>query len=471
MPQTVLIVEDNTQFRSALADSLRDAGFEVLQAETTKRAMHLFLNGTPDLVLLDLGIDGADGMQLLHTMKSTRGAIPVIIVSGRTHINDAIDAFKAGAWDYVTKPIPSLDVFINTLHNCLAQSNLNKRVQETQEHLYRLVQNLPVIIFIINRNLEFEFLNQTTEQILGYSPREIQDAPRAFLKYIVPEDRHLFLDGLKHALSPKAGEFRLEFRFMHKKGYQIHLQAQSIAYPKNFAGVPDRIEGMIRDVTRNVYMEKILLHNEKLNMLRTITEEVAHEIRNPLVSLGGFARQLRARYPGAMETAVILDECTRLERLVQRVSAYLEPFPVSLTACALPAAMAFIMRLLASRAERSSVVCSVELDDLAPVLADQELLHRILIYLVGHGLGAVRPHGSMRVTGVELNSMIHMELYFSPVQNVETDGNRLFMPFEDEESNLATCYRLVERLSGHLEMQPTIDTIRVLLYLPKYVSE
>ena len=53
------------------------------------------------------------------------------------------------------------DIFINSLRNCLDQSRLRRHIQETQQHLYMLVQNLPVIIFIINRHLEFEFLSQT----------------------------------------------------------------------------------------------------------------------------------------------------------------------------------------------------------------------------------------------------------------------------------------------------------------------
>jgi two-component system, NtrC family, sensor histidine kinase HydH len=156
---------------------------------------------------------------------------------------------------------------------------------------------------------------------------------------------------------------------------------------------------MIMDMTRNSYMDKLLLQNEKLNMLRTMTEEVAHEIRNPLVSLGGFARQLRSRYPEAVETKVILEECSRLERLLQRINAYLEPIDVSLTRCFLPPTVNFVMSLLSSRLEHKSITCDIDLDDsLAPVLADQEFLHRIFIYLIGHGADIVEDCGSIRIT-------------------------------------------------------------------------
>ena len=120
-------------------------------------------------------------------MKSMRGTVPVIVFSERTSVTDAVSAFKAGAWDYVTTPVANMDIFINSLRNCLDQSRLRRHIQETQQHLYMLVQNLPVIIFIINRHLEFEFLSQTTNQLLGYTHQEILHSPKSFLRRIPSE--------------------------------------------------------------------------------------------------------------------------------------------------------------------------------------------------------------------------------------------------------------------------------------------
>ena len=455
MPESILIIEDDAAFRASLAGFLEDAGFAVREAANPARAMEVLTGGHPDLILLDLGIPGG-GLDLLGRLKAAAPATPVVIVSGRTHIDAAIEAFRAGAWDYVTKPIASMDVFLNAVRNCLSQSRLTRRVRDSQEHLYRLIQHLPVIIFSLNRGMEFEFLNQTTEDILGYSPQEIQESPRRFLKCIVPEDRKMFLDALKRGLEAGAVEFRLEFRFLHKKGYEVTLRVQSIVVPGRDGGPPDRVEGMIQDVTRNSYMNKVLLQNERLNMLRSMTEEVAHEIRNPLVSLGGFARQLRSRFPDARETEVIMEECNRLERLVQRIGAYLEPLDVSLTACFVPATLDFVMHLLSIRLEQKGITCRLDMDnDLPPVLADQEFLHHIFIYLIGHGADAVARSGLIRIKAAVSGGMVRVTLTMSPVQSVPVDSYRLFMPFEDEEVNLAMCSRMVERIGGHLLLDRT----------------
>lgn len=470
MPQPILIVEDDAAVRLSLADCLGDVGFTVLEAGDAHQALQLFTRRHPDLVLLDLGLAGADGMDVLRRMKELRPETPIIIVSGRTHINDAIEAFKAGAWDYVTKPIPSLDVFINAVRNCLTQTRLHLQVRQTQTHLYQLIQNLPVIIFIMNSHLEFEFLNQTTTEILGYSPQEIQESPKPFMKNIVPEDRKKFSDALRQCLGSAGHPFKLEFRFMHKKGYLITLQAQSISPHLEDEGArPDRVEGMITDVTRNSYLDKILLQNEKLNMLRTMTEEVAHEIRNPLVSLGGFARQLRSRYPEAIEAEVVLEECSRLERLVQRITAYLEPITVNLTRCDLTSSLAFIVRLLSSRLERKDIAVNLDTPEaIPPVHADQEFIHRIFIYLLGHGIDLVEREGKVTVTTSQSENLVHATVHVQPVTTMKTTPDRLLMPFEDDDRNLATCYRLVERLGGHLSLEHQDSGVWFTVSFPQY---
>lgn len=471
MPQSILIIEDDAPLRAELARGLESAGYAVHQAADAQPALRLFRELAPDLTLLDLGIAGDTGLELLRDMKLERPGSPVIIVSAHTHISFAIEAFKAGAWDYVVKPIASMDVFMNGLRNCLAQSGLHKRVRDTQDHLLRLVQKLPVIIFIMNADLRFEFLNQTTEQILGYAARDILRSPRLFLRRIASEDRRPFLDALKKCLRPQAPELHLDFRFRHRKGYDVSLSVRSIASPPARGGSGPVVEGMILDTTRNSYMDKLLLQNEKLNMLRAMTEEVAHEIRNPLVSLGGFARQLRSRYPEATETRVILEECGRLERLLQRITAYLEPLGASLTCCRLEPTLDFILRLLASRLERKSVTCRIDLDDnLPPVLADQEILHRIFIYLIGHGADIIQDSGLIRIAASESAALVHVVLAMTPVGRPSAGQDRLIMPFEDSEMNLAMCLRLVERMGGHLHMEQSPAQTRLTVSMPKCLA-
>ena len=469
MPRSILIVSGEHTLRQSLARNLAEADCAAHEAETASRALHLADKVDPDLLLLDLDIPDSQGMGLLRALNARRPATPIVVVSGQTDIECAIEAFRSGACDFALKSLLDMDALVHRLLDILARSGPKQPLRGTQEHLFRLIHKLPVVIFIINRDLEFEFLNQATAEILGYPPQEILRSPRTFLRRIAREDRGRFLHALKKSLRPEATELRLEFRFLHKKGYTVFLAAQSIASPLSPGAAPERIEGMIMDVTRTSYMDKLLLQNEKLSMLRSMTEEVAHEIRNPLVSLGGFARQLRSRHPEAVETRIILEECGRLERLLQRITAYIEPIGVSLTRCSLTPTVNFIVSLISRRLEHKSITCDIDLDDTLPaVLADQEFLHRIFIYVLGHGADLVERSGFIRVTGQETGGQVQVCVTMEPVCG-RLGHDRVIMPFDDE-MNLAMCLRLVERIGGHLSVKQKGGTARLTVSMPAYDS-
>lgn len=473
MTPSILLLEQNNAVRASMAAQLRTAAFHVVQAADAGQGMDMFLHATPDLVLLDLAVQDhgkKKGMHVLRAMKAARPLVPVLVMSDQPHIAAAVEAVNAGAWDYVVKPIASMDVLINSLRNCLTQTRLQQRVHETQSHLYQLVENLPIIIFIINANLEFEFLNQSTQHILGYAPQDILHAPRSFLRCIVPEDRGKFLHALRSSFRLAAPPFRLDFRFIHKDGYHVFLQAQSIAGFKKEHHSTGRLEGMIMDVTRHSYLDSLLLQNEKLNLLTTMTEEVAHEIRNPLVSLGGYARKLRAAYPEAVETEIILQECTRLERLVQRIATYQEPLTVTWKYCSVFAAVALAMRLLSRRIGRKGIHCDVRIPDNCPtVWADQELVHRVFMTLIAQSVDLICDQGRLCIEAHHSHEAVHVEVAMTSVSRHIPAPNTLLLPFgEPENSGLALCYKLLKHIHGHLHIHQNGEQAHMSVVLPRH---
>lgn len=101
---TVLIVEDDNLISKFMSRAIDSAGFKSIVAENASTARMLFMSEMPNLVLLDLGLPDADGMDLLTEMKNIRSEIPIIIVSARERENEKVIALDKGADDYVTKP-------------------------------------------------------------------------------------------------------------------------------------------------------------------------------------------------------------------------------------------------------------------------------------------------------------------------------------------------------------------------------
>lgn len=100
----LLLVEDDTMIGRAMRQGLDDAGFTVDWVMDGRAAERAIGNGVYDLALLDLGLPGQDGMEVLHSLRRRGNAIPVLIVTARDAVADRIAGLNAGADDYVLKP-------------------------------------------------------------------------------------------------------------------------------------------------------------------------------------------------------------------------------------------------------------------------------------------------------------------------------------------------------------------------------
>ena len=99
----VLVVDDEPQIRRALTTNLRARGYEVDEAETGEAALALAARNHPDLVVLDLGLPGIDGVEVIHGLRGWT-QMPILVLSAREDEAAKVAALDAGADDYVTKP-------------------------------------------------------------------------------------------------------------------------------------------------------------------------------------------------------------------------------------------------------------------------------------------------------------------------------------------------------------------------------
>ena len=99
----VLVVDDEPQIRRALAVNLRARGYEVDLAETGEQALELAARHHPDVVVLDLGLPGIGGVEVIEGLRGW-SRVPIIVLSVRDAERDKVAALDAGADDYVTKP-------------------------------------------------------------------------------------------------------------------------------------------------------------------------------------------------------------------------------------------------------------------------------------------------------------------------------------------------------------------------------
>ena len=101
---SILVVDDEPPIRKLLRVGLGSQGYAVTEAPNARAAIELLEAERPDLILLDLGLPGMSGLELLGKLRNDGLDIPVVILSSRTDEAGIVQALELGADDYVTKP-------------------------------------------------------------------------------------------------------------------------------------------------------------------------------------------------------------------------------------------------------------------------------------------------------------------------------------------------------------------------------
>ena len=106
----ILIVEDETPMRTALADTLADHGYRPLTAADGDSGLQRALDENPDLILLDVMMPGRSGYSVAAELRRLGNATPILMLTAKGQIEDRVDGLDAGADDYLVKPFATREL-------------------------------------------------------------------------------------------------------------------------------------------------------------------------------------------------------------------------------------------------------------------------------------------------------------------------------------------------------------------------
>jgi DNA-binding NtrC family response regulator len=130
----VVVCDDDLAIRRLLSYNLGRAGYRLDAAESGERALELVRAETPDVMLLDLMLPGISGLEVLETLRREQPELRVIVLTGHGSVENAVEAMKRGAHDFLTKPF-DLERLAIALRNALELRDLSQRVRTLQSAL------------------------------------------------------------------------------------------------------------------------------------------------------------------------------------------------------------------------------------------------------------------------------------------------------------------------------------------------
>ena len=144
---TILITDDEKSIRNTLREILEFENYNIMEAENGEKAISTIQKEKIDLVVLDIKMQGMDGIEVLEKIKKIDPGLPVVMISGHGTIKIAVEATKLGAYDFLEKP-PDLNRLLISIRNGLSSSELIKENKQIRTELYgstEIIGNSPGI--------------------------------------------------------------------------------------------------------------------------------------------------------------------------------------------------------------------------------------------------------------------------------------------------------------------------------------
>jgi two-component system cell cycle sensor histidine kinase/response regulator CckA len=260
---TILIVDDDPRMCDSLKVLLGRDGYQIHTTHNGQEALEALAKNDFDLVLLDLVLPDIVGAEIMDHIDAQAPETCVIVMTGYTSLDSAIESLKKGAFDYVRKPFEHEEL-ARAVKNALDQKALrNERKQaeeawrESEEKYKRLVESSLTGIFI-HRDGKYVFINDRFAEIHGYAREELLG--EEYLTLIHPDEREAFAQIASARLKGEAVPQRYQVRRLRKDGKTIwcEMMATRIEY-----GVRPAIMGNIIDISERKRAEEALRESEE----------------------------------------------------------------------------------------------------------------------------------------------------------------------------------------------------------------
>lgn len=479
---TALVVEDDPAVSDIVSNALRQAGFAPSSLRQHQDILEEIKETRYNLAFINVKEGDPSGLELAATLKQRNQVGDCIIMAAGAAVQTVVRAVKIGAYDFLQKPFTPSDLKL-IISQVRERWELKQRVRRAELQHAALIQNIPLLIFALTPSLDLAFINKTVEEMLGTAPQEAMQTPRWLVERIHPQDRAAVVAVLERSFQT-GKPLSMECRLMHVRGMVVYGHIRTIPSLEcdTYAGAIHRLDGIFVDLTDRIHLEQALVQSAKLKTLGVISAEVAHEVRNPLMSIAGFARRLEKKAPDTPEVGIILRESKRLESLLNRIRDYLKPVEVQPQEVAVNIILADTLHVLTPEMEERRVWCSMSLDENLPdAMADPHALTQVALDLMRNAMLATEPGSGFVLRSFATAGSVHVECRHRNDPNKPIDPDTVLLPFDEGGFNegLPSSYRTMKSMDGtlHVSLESRSDTegggeeVRITITLPQANEE
>jgi hypothetical protein len=292
----VLLVEDSPGDARLIEESLREATgaiFEVHHADRLAAGLAILAAGNIDVVLLDLGLPDANGLDTLVRAHDAASGVPIVVLTGLNDEELAMRAVQEGAQDYLIKGLES-GPLARAIRYAIERKQIGEELRQSQDRLRTIIDNAPIILFATDPEGRLTLSEGRGLQGFGVQPGEV-NGQSIFDLFAHQQD---LIEIMRRGL---AGEEAVATVRVNSRALDLHVRPLR----EDLIAVRGII-GVATDITERVLAEEALRETlqelEARNLeLESFTYSVSHDLKEPLRTLEAFSQFLLEDYSSVLD--------------------------------------------------------------------------------------------------------------------------------------------------------------------------
>lgn len=363
-----------------------------------------------------------------------------------------------------------LTAFSNHVASAIENARLFERVKLAEQELENIFESISDMVYFVGRDYVVKNINKAVSNRLGKPPKDI-----------IGKKCYDVFHGTKQPLSEcphqktveKREAFVEEVEDSYLGGTFITSSSPIFDISGEFIGTVN----VVSDVTELKNLRERVIKTDRLAALGEVAARVAHEIRNPLVSLGGFARRLEKKLDGNLKeyADIIAKEVGRLEGILNEILSFVKETRINKEMVSSNNIIDEVISLIWSEIDDRGIVLVKEYSEPIELFVDPNRIKDALLNILTNAVQAVGSNGTISVKTYVRNGACIFEIKDTGPGIAEEDLTYIFDPFfTTKESGtglgLTITHRIIEEHDGSIEVESKTgagSTFRVLIPLQK----
>jgi two-component system sensor kinase FixL len=348
------------------------------------------------------------------------------------------------------------DIFVEISRDLTEQQNLVRKLKASQKKFRAILDTATDAILSIDEEHKIILFNNAAQRIFGYSRTEVLGKDLSILIPLQYGDHHRYVKRFMETRTSKIMGETLSLTALRKGGQEFPIEL-GLSHHEMQGRIT--FTAIIRDVSEQKHLEKKLLQSERLAAVGKTVAHVAHEIKNPLMIIGGFSHQIKKSLTdakAAQKLDMIFDEVSRLEKLVANLGDFTREYRLMKRPAEINSVIRDVLIIMGEIYSSEKYYFESDLaSDLGETNCDPDKMKQVLMNVIANGVQAMEDGGKITITTKKISDGVEIRIRDNGIGISEEGLDHIFEPFYTTRESgsglgLSISYKIVEAHKGEI---------------------